>query len=142
MKYNLGDSWDGFDGGEYVFDERKEKSFHSGIWKVLLGLLGLILIYLVTDHVKEISLVRNGKAVEAQYDADKFIASFRDESGMYHTYNLSDYYPAHEDGMVRLYYMNNIGAARPRNTLSSRLRYYAIFGGLFVVCLWRIRKNH
>lgn len=141
MKYNLGDSWDGFDGGEYVFDERKEKNFRSGIWKILLCISGLVLIYIAKNHIEEIILVHNGNVIEAQYDAEKYIATYKNDEGVYRTYRLSDYFPAHDGDTIRLYYTNSVNDAIPRNTLSSRLLHYAIFGGLFVMCVWRIRKN-
>ena len=39
-----------------------------------------------------------------------------------------------------MYYATNIDEATPENTLSSQLGYYIIFGILFAVSMWKIRK--
>lgn len=141
MKYNLGDSWDGFDAGEYVYDERKEKKWRTGIWKVSICLTSLIILYLITDHIKEIRLVMEGTMIEAEYDEEKGIARYRDDKGMLHTYNMSSYFPAHEGGTIKLYYIGSVNYAMPRNTLASRVFYYLFFGAILAVSLWRLKKN-
>lgn len=141
MKYNLGDSWDGFDSKQYVYDEHKEKGWRTGIWKVLACLSALVIIYIISNHVDEIRMVKNAEMIEAEYDAERGTARYVDDNGMLHTYNLSSYFPAHEEGMVRLYYIGSLNYARPRNSLASRLFYYLLFGGLFAICIWRIKKN-
>ena len=141
MKYNMGDSWDGFDAKQYVYDEHKEKNWRTGIWKILFCLMALIILYIITNHIDEIRLVKEGTMIEAEYDAKNSVALYWDENGSLHTYNLSSYYPAHEGDMVRLYYTDSINYARPRNTLSSRIFHYCFFGGLLALSVWRIKKN-
>ena len=141
MKYNWGDSWDGFDAKQYVYDEHKEKKWRTGIWKILFCLMALIILYIITNHIDEIRLVKEGTMIEAEYDAKKSFAQDRDENGSLHIYNLSSYYPEHEGDMVRLYYTDSINYARPRNTLSSRIFHYCFFGGLLALSVWRIKKN-
>ena len=79
--------------------------------------------------------------IEAEYDSEKSIARYWDDNGLLHIYNLSSYFPAHEDGIVRMYYIDSVNYAVPRNSLSSRLFYYFFFGGLLALCVWRIKKN-
>ena len=75
MKYNLGDSWDGFDAKQYVYDEHKEKKWRTGIWKILACIMLLLIIYIVKDHIDEIRYVNKGTMIEAEYDAEKGIAN-------------------------------------------------------------------
>ena len=141
MKYNFGDSWDGFDAKEYVYDEHKEKKWRTGIWKILFCLMALIILYIITNHIDEIRLVKEGTMIEAEYDAKNSVARYWDENGLLHTYNLSSYYPEYEGNVVRLYYTDSLNYARPRNTLSSRIFLYCFFGVILALSVWRIKKN-
>ena len=142
MKYNMGDSWDGFDAKQYVYDEHKEKNWSTGIWKILACIMLLVIIFIVKDHIDEIRYVNKGTMIEAEYDAEKGIARYWDDNGNLHIYDLSSYYVAADDsGILQMYYIGSLNYARPRNSLVSRLFFYFLFGGLLIISVWRIRKN-
>ncbi len=142
MKYDWGDSWDGFDGSEHVYDEKKERGFRTGIWKVLCVIMAFMVIYLVNDHIKEIRFVDGAKVIEAHYyENSRSYARYMDENGQYYIFNLSAYIPEHDADTVKMYYRDDIRYARPRNSIGSRIFYYFFFGGLLLISIWRIRKN-
>lgn len=140
MRDDVGDAWDGFDGREHLYDERKEKRWQKSIWRVLACVMGFMILYLISDQAEENRLVRQGSMVEAEYDALSLTARFWDEAGRRHTVNLNGYYPAHEGSRVRLYYEGNVEMARPLNSLPSKLFAYCFFGALLGLCLWRIKR--
>lgn len=136
----MGESWDGFDGRNHNYDEKKDKKWNSGIWKLIACLSALMLIYIFTNHVKEILLEKQGICLEAEYDAEKMTARYTDENGQQYTYYLNAYDPEADGEHVKLYYRNNIRAARPRNSVVSFIKNYSFFGVIFGIAVWRIWK--
>lgn len=134
--------WDGFDGREIVYDDKKEKAYHSRIWVVLGGIAALILLSLFYQLGKEIVLRINGNKVEAEYyeDALKSYAVFYDENEEKYSVNLSQFFtPVHEGEKITLYYYEDIMEARPMSKPSAWLGYFGFFGVILGVSLWRLR---
>lgn len=136
----MGESWDGFDGQAHNYDEKKEKKWSSGIWKVIACLSALMLIYIFVNQVKELLLVKQGICLEAEYDEEKMWAKYIDENGQWYTYYLNAYDPESKDGHVKLYYRHNIYAARPKSATMSFVKNYLFFSIIFGISMWRIWK--
>lgn len=134
--------FDGFDHSDLrvPYDKKRERRFHAAIWMVLAVISLILLFNLITQHIKEIYLIQNGNCIEAAYNEKTMIAQCFDEEGKWHSYNLQGYYPVTEGANVRLYYMEDIAAAVPANTILSWLKYYGFFGLLFAVSVWRIHR--
>lgn len=132
------DLMDGFDAGEYVFDERAEKRYHARIWIVIAACMAAGLLWGIFLHVKEISLKLHGNCIIAEYDAEKMHARYQDENGRVYLYGLGSYYPAYEGDSVRLYYRQNINDAVPATAPVFWLEAYALLGGIMGFCIWRI----
>lgn len=136
----MGESWDGFDGRDFNYDEKKDKKWNSGIWKLIACLAALMLLYIFVNHMKDLLLVKQGICLDAEYDEEKGTAFYRDEKGQQYTYYLHSYDPESTDGRVKLYYRNNIRAARPRNSTISYIRNYSFFAVILAAAVWRIWK--
>ncbi len=135
-----GNSWDGYDGGKYVYDAARERSFQARVWIVLACAMGAVLAYLLVDHAKELYWMWNGNVVEAFWDGKSRVARYKDEEGKWHMWDLSAYYPKEENGRVLLYYAEDPDEAKPVESTGSRVFYYVFFGAPFGVCVHRIRK--
>ncbi len=143
MKQRAGDAWDGFDRGEYIYDERSEKKYHSTIWKVLSGVFILSLIVMVVSHVKELNLIFNGKSIEAEYyveSSGRVKASYYDEDRNFYGYDLTEVYAAHSEDSVTLYYMDDIRKAVPRAPWWYWAERYTFFIALLAFSCWRLWK--
>jgi hypothetical protein len=136
----MGESWDGFDGRDHVYDEKKDKKWNSGIWKLIGCLAALMLIYIFVNHMKDILLEKQGICLDAEYDEEKMVAIYQDENGQSYTYYLSGYKPESRDGRVKLYYRHNIRGARPRNSTVSFIKNYCFFVVILAISVWRIWK--
>lgn len=136
----MGDSWDGFDSQANVYDEKKDKKWNSGIWKLIACLSALMLIYIFTNHMRELLLAKQGICIDAEYDETKMMARYVDEKGQQYTYYLNAYDPEYKDGHVKLYYRYNIRAAKPKSAAASFVKNYAIFAVIFGISAWRIWK--
>lgn len=136
----MGDSWDGFDSQAHIYDEKKDKKWNSGIWKLIACLSALMLIYIFYNQMKEILLIKQGICIDAEYDETKMLARYIDEDGQLYMYNLNAYDPEVKDGHVKLYYRYNIHAAKPKSDVLSIIKDYAFFAILFGVSAWRIWK--
>lgn len=121
--------------------KKKQKNARGGIWVVTAIVSFLLLASFVFNHVNEISIKKLGHEIQAQYreDGRKITAVYTDEAGDAHTYDLSGYYPVHDGESVTLYYLLNVDEARPVNTLVSWIGYYALFGLVFAVSMWRLK---
>lgn len=140
MKKQNIDLMDGFDAKECVYDEKKEKRYHAGIWACLIFCAALILIRAVSYHVEEIIMVSRNSYLEAQYNEKSMQAYYIDESGRWRQYDISGFAPVHEGESIRLYYEENIEEAQPVNSLSFWLFVYALTGGISAFALWRILR--
>lgn len=120
---------------------KKEKGLNI-IWVVLAIVSFLVLVSTVFGHMNEYSLKKWGYSIEADYieDGDNVYAEYYDENGELHTFNLSGHTPVHNDDKVMLYHTGNIDDATPENTFSSLLIYYVIFGAIFILSMWMIKK--
>lgn len=120
---------------------KKEKGLNI-IWVILAIVSFMILISTVFGHVNEYSLKKWGFSIEADYivDGDNVYAEYYDENGELHTFNLNGHSPVHNGDKIMLYHMGNIDDATPENTFSSMLIYYVIFGMIFALSMWMIKK--
>lgn len=133
--------WDGFDGREIVYDDKKEKAYHSRIWVVLGGIAALILISLFGKLGAEIMLKMNGNSIEAEYDSDatKTYARIYDEDGKMHSVNLDQYFsPVHDGDHITMYYYDDIAQARPISKPSVWGGYFGFFGAMFGISVLRL----
>lgn len=112
------------------------------IWLVLAVVSFFLLVGTAFGHMDEISLRQWGHSFEAHYidDGTNVYAEYYDENNVLHTFNLNGHDPVHNGDKITMYYATSIDEATPENTLSSQLIYYAVFGALFVVSMWKIKK--
>lgn len=120
----------------------KKKSPFIIIWFILAVISFIILVSLVFAHINEMIAVKLGHRIEAEYyeEGGGIYARYYDEDEKFYTYNLTSYYPIHDNDRVTLYYTTRIDEAEPANTLVSWLKFYAFFGCIFGVSMWRINK--
>ena len=151
MRFNRDASnpWEGYDGGQYVYDNKAEKSWHSRIW-LFLFLFGLFMCLVTGIYlIREQGLVAHGATVIAEYQPDTDVAVFWDESGRYHSVRVSLFTPEiNSDNTVTLYYdvskPDGIYDAVPRNKPSSYIRIFLFFGSiaaLGLIMMIRIRRE-
>ena len=134
-------SWDGFDGGEIVYDDKAEKVYHSKIWIVLGGIAALILISLCCRLGSEIMLKMNGNSIEAEYckDASKIYAWIYADDGKTYSVNLEQYFaPVHNGDSITLYYYDDITQAKPISQVSAWVGYFSFFGLILGISAWRL----
>ncbi len=140
-KAREGNMWDGFDGREIVYDDKKEKSYHSRIWIVFLVIGVLMFISLFGRLGSEILLRMNGNTIEADYckDAAKTYARVYDEDGKLYTINLAQFFtPVHDGDKITLYYYDDIIKARPMSSMSAWVGYFGFFGLMLGISIWRL----
>lgn len=140
MKEFTGNEWDGFDNQSIVYDDKKEKHWQSSVWKVIAFFSAAMLIYIFSNHMKELYIINHGNNIEAVYNKDIMVASCFDKNGEWHSYDLSGYYPVVQNDHVILYYMDDIKKAQPRNSTISRILFYMFFGVILVFAIFRIVK--
>lgn len=143
IKKNNIDLWDGFDNTESVYDDRKEKQFHSRIWVVLVLVAGGMLLSLFWQLGKDLVYKTRGTAIVADYekDATKCYARYYDEDRNLYTYNMSDFFAPKADGdKIVLYYLTDLTEVRPMSLLSVWLVYFSFFSVMFGICIWRLYR--
>lgn len=121
--------------------KKKQKKAKGGIWVITAIVSFLLLASFVFNHINEISIKKLGHEIEAEYTEEgrKITAVYIGEAGETHTFDLSSYYPVHDGDRITLYYLLNVDEARPANTLVSWIGYYAFFGLVFALSLWRLK---
>ena len=134
--------WDGYDGTDHVYDEKKEKRYQSRIWLVAGGVLLCILISMMVKCAGEIRLFVCGRRIEAEYSEQggRRLAEYRDENGHLRIMDISGYLPARNGNHITLYYMEEEAEAVPFISPVAWAVYYLIFGALFALCIWRVRR--
>ncbi len=134
--------WDGYDGTAHVYDEKKEKRYQSRIWLAAGGVLLCVLISMTVKCGREIYLLACGSRIEAEYSerGGHRLAEYRDENGHPRILDISGFLPARNGDHITLYYTEKKTEAVPLISPAAWLAYYAIFGGLFALCVWRIRR--
>ena len=121
---------------------KKEKGLNL-IWVVLAIVSFMFLISTVFGHMNEYSLKQWGYSIEADYvekEDGSVYAEYTDENGESYSFNLSGHSPVHNGDKVMLYHTGNIEDATPENTFSSLIWYYVIFGALFALSMWMIKR--
>lgn len=153
MKFNRDaeNPWEGFDGGQYVYDKKEEKSWHSRIW-LFLFLFGAFMCLITGIYlIRERHLITNGASITAEYQPDTGVAVFWDESGRYHSVRVNLFSPEiRSDNTLTLYYddekADGVYDAVPKNKPSFYIRLFAFFGaiaalGLIMTIRIRIEKG-
>lgn len=136
-------AWEGFDGQETVYDEKKAKRHEASIWFYLLGFSLLILVIIIHNHMSEIITIQNGTCIEAKYSVmgnGNEVATYYDDDGKPHFFNISGMNAVHDGSTVKLYYMDDINEAITKAPWYERLFHYSFFGVIFGISLWRILK--
>lgn len=112
------------------------------IWVILAVISFLLLMGTAFGHIDELSLRSWAHSFEAEYidDGTNVYAEYTDENNELHTFNLNGHSPVHDGDKITMYYAADIDEALPQNTLSSWLWYYAIYGVVFGISMWQIRK--
>lgn len=137
------DAWGGFDGQETVYDPKEERSYESLVWKYIIGIALIALAAVIFLHSKEMKIINNGTCIVASYELDDYgneVAWYTDEANRHYKYNVSGLSAAHDDAEIKLYYTDNIRDAIPKTKWQLWTGYYAFFGILLGVSLWRIIK--
>lgn len=147
--YESRNEFDGFneENSTHPYDDKKEKHFQADIWFLLAGLSFLIFISSCYLHFKERHLINNGICIEAEYHTPTMTATYFDENGKYHNYDISSFSPVMDGDIIRLYYMQDIAKAVPENTLISWIGIHLFFIVLFAFSMWRVlsvycKKSH
>lgn len=136
----MDDAWEGFNGNEKNYDEKKEKSYQARIWW-LIQIIGLgILVSLVVMQIKDFRRTQVYQCVQAEYvDSEKKLVSYRNEQGAELFYYMPSYSVKEtKDGKVLLYYQNDSRYAEAIPTFASWVPYYLFFGLLTVLSGWRL----
>lgn len=112
------------------------------IWIILAIISFMFLVGTAFGHVDELSLRSWAHSFEAEYidDGTNVYAQYTDEENELHTFNLNGHSPVHDGDKITMYYASNVDDAVPQNTLSSWLKYYLIYGAVFGISMWQIRK--
>ena len=112
------------------------------IWIILAIISFMFLVGTAFGHVDELSLRSWAHSFEAEYidDGTNVYAQYTDEENELHTFNLNGHSPVHDGDKITMYYASNVDDAVPQNTLSSWLKYYLIYGVVFGISMWQIRK--
>lgn len=120
----------------------KGKRMLNSLWIVLAVVSFTMFIGTAFGHMNELGMVQWGNSIVADYYEEGIYAyaEYTDEDGVLHKYNLSGHTPILDGDKVTLYYTTSLDDVTPRNTLTSFLIYYLVFGALFGVSMWRIRK--
>ena len=132
------DLLDGFDGRQLVYDEKKEKSYQVRIWWFLLGVAVLILLRGIMFHIDEIKMKNRWNVIEAEYREDTAQAVYREGNGAYHQYDISGFSAEYEGNVIRLYYEEQVGYAKPVHEAVFWIQTYLIFGVATAFSAWRL----
>lgn len=134
-------AWDGCGAGENVYNEKEDKRYQSSIWKYLLGVAIFMLAFVIFNHAKELNVIWNGTAIEADYyidDLGRPMARYYDENEKLYMYQISASRAVHGEDTITMYYFDTPHDAIFKSTWTSWAWYYVIFGVIFAISLWRI----
>lgn len=103
----------------------------------------LLLMGTVMGHVDEIRLKNWGHSITAEYHEEegRVYAEYYDDNKELHTYNLNGYSLIHDGDKITLYYEYYVDEAIPESTLISWLQYYVVYGLIFAVSMWYLRRE-
>lgn len=129
-------------------ENREEKWYQASVW-VGLAVFSLFVLCCTTfQFVREQVIMKTGYCIEADYFESKQaggiyrLASYVDENGQVHKYQLNDFNPVIEGNIVKLYYTEFIENAVPQNTALTWVGDYFIFGSMLAFNIWRIIANY
>ena len=129
-------------GASAYYDKKAEQRYESRIWKCLLGVAILVFASTLWLHIQEVQVIYNGSMIEcAYYVDDRGVgnASYYDEEDKLYTFKITDQRFVHSEDSVKMYYVDNISDAIPKTSIMVWLGYYAFFGILTALCIWRIK---
>ncbi len=132
----------GYLGASVYYDKKAEQRYESRIWKCLLGVAMLVLAFTLWLHIREVQVIHNGSMIEcAYYVDDRGVgnASYYDEEDRLYTFKFTGQKFVHSDDSVEMYYVGNISDAIPKTSIMVWIGYYAFFGILAAICIWRIK---
>lgn len=120
----------------------KKTKYINTLWLAAAVMSFFLLIGTAFGHMEEISLKQLAHSLEADYidDGNNRYAEYYDENHELHRYNLNSHSPIHSGDKITLYYAANIDEAVPENTVLSWLAYYIIYGSVFALSMWKVRK--
>lgn len=120
-----------------------KKQYLKGLSLIAAIISFLLLMGTVLGHVDEIRLKKWGHSIAAQYheEENRIYAEYYDDKNELHTYNLNGYSPIHDGDKITLYYEYYVDEAIPESTLQSWLQYYAVYGVIFVISMWYLRRE-
>lgn len=103
----------------------------------------LLLMGTIMGHMDEIRLKNWGYSIAAEYHEEdgRIYAEYYDDKNVLHTYNLNGYSLIHEGDKITLYYEYYVDEAIPESTLASWFQYYAVYGVIFAISMWYLRKE-
>lgn len=118
------------------------KRILNTMWVVVMVVSFVTLIGTLFGHMEELGAVQWGASIVADYkeEGGRVYAEYYDENGQQYLFNLAGHDPIVDGDKVTLYYTSGLQNATPRNTLSSYLGYYVVFGALFGISLWKLRR--
>lgn len=129
-------------------EKKNEQWYQASVW-VGLAVFSLFVLCCTTfQFVREQVIMRTGTCIEAEYFESKQaggvykLASYVDENGQVHNYQLNDFNPVIDGDTVKLYYTEYIENAVPQNTTFTWIGDYLLFGAMLVFNIWRIVKNY
>lgn len=131
--------WEGFDGCQKHYDDKKEKHYQAKIWWCL-GVIGVgILISIMVRQVKDLVITQTYQCVEAEYfgnTGDR--VHYFTEEGVELFYVLPGHSVKEKDGKVLLYYEEDMRYATAIDTFEAWLPYYIFFGVMSAISIWRL----
>ncbi len=137
------DAWEGFDGGEYVYNEKAEKRYESSVWRFLAGAAILMLCFVIFMQAKELVIITTGNRIEAAYSESlngAETAKYVDTNGKIHLYDVTGLNSVHTEEEIILYYVENIDEAIPKTSWKQWIVYYSFFAVVGGISIWRLRK--
>ncbi len=122
--------------------EKGIKKYINTVWLVAAVFSFFFLLGTAFGHIDELNTRQLAHSIEAKYidDGNSIYAEYYDENNVLHTYNLNGHDPVHDGDRITLYYTTNVDDAIQQNTAVSWLLYYLVFGGIFALSMWQLKK--
>lgn len=128
----------GFDNGEYIVDEKKERFYHARIWIFVGTIAILIFLSLIYSSISETILHSTGTMIELDYKNGSAYGTLED--GSHIGFDLSGQNVLTRDGKIRLYYTDNVYSAKPETDPMFYIKSFSVFGILSLICVLKIYR--
>ena len=134
-------AWEGFDGNQQHYDEKKEKQYQARIWWCL-GLIGLgIFISLIVNQIKYYQVTQTYQCIEAEYVNDNSNrVHYYNDDGVEFFYEVPSHPVKGADGKVFLYYEEDCRYVRTVDTFLSWLPQYLFFTAITLFSIWKLQR--